>query len=64
MTVLESGRSDQNSIRMADRIRDDLSELEPMTGAPASYLKTLSEEAGEKTVVKAGYGDKGDQKRK
>ena len=49
---------------MADRIRDDLSELEPMTGAPASYLNTLSEEAGEKTVVKAGYGDKGDQKRK
>ena len=40
MTVLESGLSNQNSIRMADRIRDDLSELEPMTGAQASYLKT------------------------
>ena len=40
MTVLESGLSNQNSIRMADRIRAGLSELEPMTGAQASYLKT------------------------
>ena len=40
MTVLESGLSNQNSIRMADRIRAGLSELEPMTDAQASYLKT------------------------